>query len=1081
MRNTVICASFTLVLGLVLIFSAPPIWGAPSNRGSGPPRPFDPSAPRAMGTPRDVQGEAARVAAAGALPAHARPEQVRAGAWSTAYTLFLGNGTRLPGDVFIPQIGSPEFAAYDPDNGMVYVSSSRGYIFEVDPATLAVDRVLTNVPAGNLVYLSSTHDLYVESYGNLTVLDPVTDQVISNILVPQASLSTDGTLVYVPGSNAFVVGSEYDTAVGVVSLTTGKEIANVTAGTGVANIMDGSYDPVNHEVYLASWGGNEVLGLDPATWTITQTFLMNGTYGMEVSAVLADPTSGDLFVSNLFLGWGCGGTDYLLKLSSAAGTVLGSLSVGSFTSGMALDPSSGDLVLADACSESAYTIDPSNMTLVHTTSIGGPAGFLRGQEWPIDLPVQGRVLVLEGYSQTIAEVDPSSGTVPLARPTNDQPDVMAADPECGCLLVGDTYLNRIDFVDEQTLQVRTSETLVSPPRQIIYDPNLHEVLVLCNNVAGSVILTLNASTGSLVADLPFRDFVDDLALDPSNGHLFLGAQMASSLVVLQDSNLTELANVPVPPFPLYVALAPNVQQVYFTTGSATNVSRVDTVTDRPMSNVTLGCGPNGVYADPEDGDLYLPCGGGVVVLDPQTGSSVGSIGASNVLGISSDPTNGQVYLTNGTDQVAVAGTPAGPVASVSVGNDTVATSPFPQGFFAGDPESGAIYEVINGTTSSGAPTISSFSAVPSTFSLGDQTSFQADVVGGTLPLTAMYVGLPAGCSAPDALAFSCTPTVTGNFTVVLTVTDASGRTATASASLAIGPPASLLSVALNPTVAVVEIGHTVSFNATTTCSVSPCPSTLTLGWSVNNTLGTLRSTSGGTGTYQSYTGTQGGAVLLSVAATLGNVERFANASIQVVATPVSVLSGVSISPSTGSVVVGGSITLQAVATCSGGAACPSSGLLFVWSVDRGGSLSSSGASTVFTATASTGVASVSVLLTLNDVSKRAWANLSLGPGIAGHSWMSPLLPLAAVAGVLIVLVVVVVAVAVSRLRARRKGRRNVEKSTEEEHAASPSSARAAAPGTAATDPASSPSTDTAGSSEEPPPKGTDSTSSDPVS
>ncbi len=1077
MRNTVICASFTLFLGLVLIFSAAPIWGAPLNRGAGPLRPFDPSAPRALGTLHDVRGEAAHAAVAGVHSAYALPEQVRAGAWSTAYTLFLGNGTRLPGDVFIPQIGSPEFAAYDPDNGMVYVSSSRGFIFEVDPTTLAVDRVLTNVPAGNLVYLSSTHDLYVESYGNLTVLDPVTDQVIANILVPQASLSTDGTLVYVPGSNAFVVGSEYDLTVGVVSLTTGKEIANVTVSSGFANVVDGSYDPVNHEVYLASWGGNEVLGLDPATWTITQTFLMNGTYGMEVSAVLADPTSGDLFVSNLFHCGGCGGTDYLLKLSSAAGTVLGSLSVGSFTSGMALDPSSGDLVLADACSESAYTIDPSNMTVVHTTSVGGPAGFLCGQEWPIDLPVQGRVLVLEGYSQTIAEVDPSSGTLPLAHPTNDQPDVMASDPECGCLLVGDTYLNRIDFVDEQTLQVRSSETLISPPRQIVYDPNLHEMLILCYNMAGSVILTLNASTGSLVADLPFRDYVDDLALDPSNGHLILGAQMGSSLVVLQDSNLTVVATIPVPASPLYVALAPSVQQVYFTTGSATNVSRADTVTDRPMSNVSLGCGPNGVYADPEDGDLYLPCGGGVVVLDPQTGSSVGSIGASNVLGISSDPTNGQVYLTNGTDQVAVAGTPAGPVSSVSVGNDTVVTSPFSRGFFAGDPQSGAIYEVINGTTSSGAPTISSFSAVPSTFSLGDQTSFQADVVGGTLPLTATYAGLPTGCSAPDSLAFWCTPTTSGNFTVVLTVTDASGRTATASVSLTIGPPASLLSVALAPTVAVVEVGHTVTFNATTTCNVSPCPSTLTLGWSVNVTRGNLRPTSGATVTYQPYTGTQGGAVLLTVAATLGKVERFANASIQIVTTPVAVLSGVSISPSTGSVVGGGSITLQAVAACAGGAACPSSGLLFVWSVDRGGSLSSNGASTIFTATASTGVASVSVLLTLNDVSKRAWANLSLESVTPLHTWMSLLLPLAAVAGVLIVLV----AVAVSRLRARRKGRRNVEKSTEEKNAASPSSARAAKPETAATDPASSLSTDTAGSLEEPPPKGTDWTSSDPVS
>lgn len=78
--------------------------------------------------------------------------------------------------------------------------------------------------------------------------------------------------------------------------------------------------------------------------------------------------------------------------------------------------------------------------------------------------------------------------------------------------------------------------------------------------------------------------------------------------------------------------------------------------------------------------------------------------------------------------------------------------------------------VVTAAGGPGHPRVSSFSAVPSAFVLGNSTNLTV-VAAGAAPLTYAYSGLPGGCLSNNTTALACRPTSAGIATVTVVVTD----------------------------------------------------------------------------------------------------------------------------------------------------------------------------------------------------------------------------------------------------------------------------------------------------------------------
>jgi PKD repeat protein len=94
------------------------------------------------------------------------------------------------------------------------------------------------------------------------------------------------------------------------------------------------------------------------------------------------------------------------------------------------------------------------------------------------------------------------------------------------------------------------------------------------------------------------------------------------------------------------------------------------------------------------------------------------------------------------------------------------------------------------------PTIPLFHITPENATVGQSLTISFLFQGGTGPLSYNFSGLPSGCSSPPLGGETCTANGAGTFDVVLTVTDADGRQANATAVVMVagGPNPLLVSV-----------------------------------------------------------------------------------------------------------------------------------------------------------------------------------------------------------------------------------------------------------------------------------------------
>lgn len=943
--------------------------------------------------------------------------------WSTTFTLFLGNDTALPGNVLAPKLTDPGFVAYDPDRGLLYVSDATGVIFELEPNTLDVVGELTAAPAGNLAYLSSTKELYVESYGSLDVIDPSTDALVASIPVPQASLSGDGTLVYVPGANAFVVGSPFNSSVAVVNMSQQKVVATVPVGASFNNVIDGSYDPVNHNVYLADYENNQVMVLSSSTWTVTQTITISSSYGLFATGVLADPLTGNVFVSTEFNCPGCGGSDTIVELYGGNGSVMAERGVGSFTSGMAFDPGSGLVYVADASTQALYALLPSNLTVVHTVALPHASALMYGQWWPVDAGALGAVYVAEGSANAMVKVAASNGTVLSTLWTGISPNAIAEDPACGGYAVTDTDRQVVYLVDSTTLQVKTTTALAGSPYGIAYDSATQELFVTLGGFFGaSGVEVLNATTGNEVTILSDGSSPSGIAYDPTNGLVYVADYLGGDVRIFNGSNLTQVGLVTIGNWiytgPTAVTFDPANNEVYVTDWNANNLTRISGSTDQLLGNISVGSAPTHIAYDPGNNRIYVSClsSNNVTVVDPTTERSVGSIPETNPQGLAFDPTSGDLFVANDSSNLRLINTTTGLASNVTAGAGTVALLATGGILLATDTTEGAIYQVATGTGTAGPLSIVSFHASPASIVVGDTSILNVTVQGGAPPLHAAYSSLPPGCQSADTVLLVCAPTAAGSYNVTVAVSDAQGHTASAQTTLVVGATPSLVSVSIDPPAGIVQVYRTLAFSAAAICSPVSCPSSVRFSWTLNSSLGSLSSW---TGTSVAFTaGPTPGVVELTATAALDGTARRANVTILITSTPPPVLQSVSLSPLTASVGTGGSLTLTATPSCSGGSTCPTVATVLVWSVSNAlGTVSpSTGTTTTFTAGGRTGVVTVTVVVRLDATTKNASAQLTVIPS------RGTAVPLAAAEPWLILGGIVAVAVIAALLWRRRRGK-----------------------------------------------------------
>ncbi len=115
--------------------------------------------------------------------------------------------------------------------------------------------------------------------------------------------------------------------------------------------------------------------------------------------------------------------------------------------------------------------------------------------------------------------------------------------------------------------------------------------------------------------------------------------------------------------------------------------------------------------------------------------------------------------------------------------------------------------------------ITGFNATPGVTDVSHTVIFTVNATGGDGLYTYSYTGLPSGCDSSDDAVLTCTPLVSGHFTVTATVADSEGVAASANLNLTVGPTFRVFSFVATPSS--LAPGSSISLAVTPTGGVAP--------------------------------------------------------------------------------------------------------------------------------------------------------------------------------------------------------------------------------------------------------------------
>jgi YVTN family beta-propeller protein len=406
-----------------------------------------------------------------------------------------------------------------------------------------------------------------------------------------------------------------------------------------------------------------------------------------------------------------------------------------------------------------------------------------------------------------------------------EPVDIAYDDRNDELFVADHGAGEVSVVNGTTNTVVQSVPAGSSPWAVVYDPDDDTVVAL--GYRGGLSLAnasvLNASSLALEGTVPLSGGAGSGAFDPRNGLVYASLPLNGTVRAINTSRAQAVANITLGGIgPSGIAFDSDDGDLYVTESSSNNVTEIGGTNDTPFGSIAVGKYPYGVAFDNRSDTLFVSDAPGYEVneINGTTGTVTRSVTVGYApAGIAYDGFDDRVYVANsGSGNVSVLdGSTGAVVGSIPAGY-------YPEGVTY-DPSNHLVYVANDGTsnlTIIGDPLTAALNPPSANVDARGPATFSASGVAGIPPYVAYNWSFGDGTfSTGPSADVTHTYAAGGTYPVNVTVTDSTGRTATAQRNVTIGPAPMVSTPTASPPSA--DIDQSVSFTTSPSLGVPPYP------------------------------------------------------------------------------------------------------------------------------------------------------------------------------------------------------------------------------------------------------------------
>ena len=704
----------------------------------------------------------------------------------------------------VPVGSSPSGVAYDAGNGEVYVVNSGSNDVSVISGTSVVATVTVGSSPIGAAYDSQNGYVYVANTGSNSVSVISGTSVLATVTVGTSPIG-----VGYDSQNGYVYVANY--ATGNVSVLSGTVlVATVAVGSGPTGV---GYDSGNADIYVVDSVSDNVSVLS-GTSTVGTVRV-----GLSPDGIGYDTGNGLVYVAN-------SGSNNLSVLSGTS--VVATVGVGSLPLAVGYDGGNGHVYVANGVSNSVSVLQTLWVPIA-PPSLQSDAGQTLLLEAPLFSPNP-------GISTTLSSPLLPSGLSCTALP----PSLNYVSMTCTATVPG-TYSVTLTAVGTSgnSAWSRNTVTVFSAPSVTSPTPtrgsaDVGQQVAFSTTAAGGPgtyryyswsapnALECTASTSNTIACLPTGAGSGTVSVNVTDANNATSSTATVSYSVSADPTVTT---------PVATRMNLDVGQstgLSFTATNGTGLWSILAWSGLPpgcagVNDSSLTCSPSasGTYSVAasitDSNGMTVRSGTVTLTVSPALATPTFTVsrttldvGQSVLLSATVSGGTGSYTYTWGTlpTGCATSNTAALTCSPASVGSGAFATT-----VTVTDGNGVSLTSATVTLTVSADPTLSTPTAPRTNLDVGQSTNLSASATNGTgLPATYTWAGLPTGCVGTSSLAISCAPTVTGSFSVTITLQDSNGfRLVSSPLTLTVSPALGIAGLASSRST--LDVGQSVSLVA----------------------------------------------------------------------------------------------------------------------------------------------------------------------------------------------------------------------------------------------------------------------------
>ena len=261
------------------------------------------------------------------------------------------------------------------------------------------------------------------------------------------------------------------------------------------------------------------------------------------------------------------GAVFALPLTDMASAASPTVSVGRNPIGVAVNPSTNTVYVANFSDGSVSVVDGSTNTVTSTVSVGSyPAGVAVN-------PATNTVYVANYFSNSVSVINGSTNTVTSTVSVGRNPYAVAVNPSTNTVYVANQNDNSMSVIDGLTNTVTSTVSVGNGPYAVAVNPSTNTVYV--SNSGDNSMSVIDGLTNTVTSTVSVGNGPSGVAVNPSTNTVYVANYSGNSMLVIDGSTNTVTSTVSVRSGPNGVAVNPSTNTIYVTNSGGNSMSVIN--------------------------------------------------------------------------------------------------------------------------------------------------------------------------------------------------------------------------------------------------------------------------------------------------------------------------------------------------------------------------------------------------------------------------------------------------------------------------------------------------------------------------